>query len=118
MEGLTMKRCVRMLGLVCALVGNCAWADDECRFQGIAPAPSATVTKCADFFKTLLMNKGKLDASWQSVGIESQEVVTGPNGQEWLVVYKNAVEPDTTKRTLHMIFSLPGNIVAVTFATP
>lgn len=112
-----MKHWLIKLGLSFAVATAAphALADDECQFQGTTPVNSAVINKCAEFFKTMLVGKGKLEASWKGVVIDSTELVHGPKGQEWDVIYKNPVDPDATKRTLHMIFALSGNIVAVTF---
>ena len=113
-----MKNAVLSLAVVlCSMLGvTDVLADDQCQFQGNTPANSATINQCAEFFKTMLVGKGKLDASWKVVAIDSTELVKGPKGQEWDVVYRNPADPDASKRVLHMIFALSGNVVAVTFA--
>ena len=73
------------MGVALVLATCVAWAggeDDECRFQGSAPATSATINHCADFFKTLLLGKGKLDASWKRVEIDSCLLYTSPSPRD------------------------------------
>ena len=84
----------------------------SCHFHGNKPASETVVTDCAAKRKDALVKAGKLDASWQAVKLDKAELVDGQKGKEWKVSFKNPAVADTTKQTLYIFFSQPGNFIA------
>ncbi len=91
-----------------------AFADvgGSCHFHGSKPATEAVVTDCAEKRKASLVKAGKLDASWQAIKQDKAELVDGKKGKEWKVSFKNPALSDTSKQTLYIFFSQPGNFIA------
>lgn len=91
-----------------------AFADTggSCHFHGKKPASESVVTDCANKYKASLVKAGKIDASWQSVKLDKAELVDGPKGKEWKVVFRNPAVADASKQTLYLFFSQPGNFIA------
>jgi hypothetical protein len=104
--------------LASALAAPDARADaaGSCHFHGTAPAAEATVLGCAAQRKTMLVNAGKLDASWSAVKHDKIELVDGQKGKEWKVSFKDAAAKDKSKETLYMFFTPAGNLIAVNFS--
>lgn len=87
-------------------------AGGSCHFHGHKPASEAVVADCADKRKAALVQAGKLEASWQSVGPGRAELVDGKKGKEWKLTFTNPAATDPAKRTLYLFFSQPGNFIA------
>lgn len=87
----------------------------SCHFHGSKPAAEPVVTSCADLRKQALIKGGKLDASWVGVQPEKVETVDGKKGKEWKLTFRNPAVTDTSKQTLYMFYSLPGNFIAANF---
>ena len=87
----------------------------SCHFHGTKPAAEPTVLGCASQRKTMLVNAGKLDATWQGVAHDSVALVDGQKGKEWKVAFKNSAAKDAGKDTLYMFFTPVGNFVAANF---
>ena len=90
----------------------------SCHFHGSKPATEATVSGCALQRKDSLVKTGKLDAAWSAVQPASIQAIDGKKGKEWKVTFKDAAAKDTSKETLYMFFTLPGNFIAANFTGP
>lgn len=87
--------------------------DAACHFHGNKPAAEATVVQCATQYKNQLIQRGKLDASWQAIAkVEKMEQVDGKRSKEWKLIFKNPAVTDKTKDTLFLFYSLSGNFIA------
>ena len=108
------------LTLCTALWAPAAWADpgNSCHFHGKKPATQATVSGCALQRKDSLVKIGKLDAAWSAVQPASIQAIDSKKGKEWKVTFKDAAAKDTSKETLYMFFTLPGNFIAANFTGP
>lgn len=95
------------------LIAPAAWAGEggSCHFHGNKAASEAAVSDCANLRRNLLVNTGKLDASWKTVAQDQLELVDGKKGKEWKVVFKNPAVADAGKQTLYIFFSQPGNFI-------
>ncbi|MBY0411707.1 MAG: hypothetical protein K2Q97_16670 [Burkholderiaceae bacterium] len=87
----------------------------SCHFHGTKPAAESVVTGCADQRKQALTKAGKLDVSWADIKPEKIETVDGKKGKEWKLTFRNPAIADSSKQTLYMFFSLPGNFIAANF---
>lgn len=113
-----MKHLVLAIGSAAVLLSAMpAFADKggSCHFHGSAPATRETVVGCAAQRKDALVASGKLDASWKAVKHEKVEQVDGKKGKEWKVTFRNPQVTDTTKQTLYVFLSAPGNVLAANF---
>ena len=70
------------------------------------------VIEKASGYVSKLVEKGKLDASWQQV--EPAEVKEN-DAHEWVVTYSNPEIEDPEKQTLYMFLSLSGKYIAANF---
>lgn len=100
-----------------ALLAAPTWADkgSSCHFHGNQAAPEATVLVCANQRKEQLVKAGKLDDSWKAIAHEKIEQVDGKKGKEWKVSFKDKAAKDTSRETLYMFFTPPGNFIAANF---
>ena len=112
-----MKKFLYLATIATSLVSASALASDasSCHFHGNAPAAEKVVIECAVQRKTMLINSGKLDKSWDTVKHEKIEQVDGKKGREWKVSFKNPAATEPSKATLFVFMSLPGNYVAANF---
>ena len=55
-----------------------------------------------------IVEKGKLNASWNQVQPAKVQKKTLKNGLEWVITFTNPKEKDPTKQTLYVFFSLYG----------
>ena len=96
---------------------NIAVADEagSCHFHGNKPASPETVISCAQQRKEILIKKGKIDQSWETVEQDKVEQVDGKKGKEWLVTFKDPNVEDKAKETLYMFFTQTGNFIAANF---
>ena len=86
-----------------------------CHFHGNAPVKESVLTGCASEYKDALAASGKINASWKGVKLDTAETVEGKRMKEWKFTFKNPAEPDTTKQTLYMFYTLTGNFIAANF---
>lgn len=90
-----------------------AGADASCHFHGNKPAAETAVIQCATQYKNKLVEGGKLEKSWQAISkVDKMEQVDGKRSREWKLSFKNPAATDTTKDTLFLFYSLPGNFIA------
>lgn len=90
--------------------------DGECHFHGSKQAEELTVIKCSDVFKSRLINKGKLENSWQTIQHAKIELVDGKAGKkEWKLTFKDPAAKDKSKENLYMFFTGSGNFIAANF---
>jgi SAM-dependent methyltransferase len=87
----------------------------ELRLVSIQPAPTATITQCANQRKDALVKNGKLDKSWSPIKQESIEYIDGKKGKEWKVTFTNPSASDQNKKNLFMFFTAPGNFIAANY---
>ncbi len=87
----------------------------SCHFHGSKPAEPDTVSRCAWERKEILIEKAKIDSSWDSIQQDRLEQVEGKKGKEWLVTFRNPNARDKAQETLYMFFTLTGNFIAANF---
>ncbi len=61
----------------------------------------------------LLVEGGKLEASWKDAKAESTEKKTFKQAMEWVVTFKNDKVTDKAKQTLYFFVSLDGTLTGV-----
>ena len=66
--------------------------------------------------KNLYLKNGTLDTSWSNIEPSVIEIVDGAKGKEWRLRFDNPNAPDSSKRSLYMFFSLPGNFIAANYS--
>ncbi len=89
--------------------------SSSCHFHGNKAATPDTVADCAIQRKAILIEKGKIDRSWQLIPQDKLEQVDGKKGKEWLVTFKNPNARDEAKGTLYMFFTPTGNFIGANF---
>jgi len=62
-----------------------------------------------------LVDKGKVDKSWQDKKSVSVEKKTYQGKQEWVVTFNNPELADKSKQTLYMFFKLDGHYLATNY---
>jgi len=72
----------------------------------------AQITEKASGYVAKLVEKGKLDSSWQ--GIPPAEIKEN-DAHEWVVTFSNPRIEDPEKQTLYMFLSLSGKYIAANF---
>lgn len=87
----------------------------SCHFHGNKPAEPDTVSRCAWERKEMLVEKARIDSSWETIEQDRLEQVEGKKGKEWLVTFKNPNARDKAQETLYMFFTLTGNFIAANF---
>ena len=92
-----------------------AGGGGACHFHGNAPIKEAILVGCASEYKDGLASKGKIDASWKGVKLDTAETVEGKKMKEWKFTFKNPAEKDATKQTLYIFYTLTGNFIAANF---
>ena len=110
-----MKQGMKLFNIALAITCSqsvFAGAGEDCHFHGNKPAAKETVLKCADQRVGKLITRGKLDAGWKAIALESITTIDGEKGKEWKVVIKNSAANDKTKATLYLFFSENGNFIA------
>ena len=111
----------KLIAIFCAAGGFAvaapAFAGDaaHCHFHGSKPAAQEVVSGCAAQRQQALIASGKLDKGWQAIKPTSLEQVDGTRGKEWKVTFNNPAATDTSKKTLYMYFTVPGNFIAANF---
>lgn len=92
-----------------------AGAGGSCHFHGNAPVKESVLVGCAADNKDALVGKGKLNPSWKGVKLDKAETVEGKRTKEWRFTFKNPAEPDASKQTLYMFYTLTGSFIAANF---
>lgn len=59
-----------------------------------------------------LVKKGKIDKSWQTIGVAKSEKKKFGKNMEWVVSFNNKNISDPKKQTLYIFLSLTGNYIA------
>jgi len=59
-----------------------------------------------------LVDKGKIDGSWKSVGVSKSEQKKFGKNTEWVVTFANTAIDDPKKQTLYVFVSLTGEYIA------
>jgi hypothetical protein len=62
-----------------------------------------------------LIEKGKIDGSWQSVKVAKSEKKKFGNNLEWVVSFSNDKITDPEKQTLYVFVSLTGEYIAANY---
>ena len=62
-----------------------------------------------------LVEKKKLPESWKNIQATTVEKKRFGKQDEWVVTFKNAEEPDTSKQTLFVFLSMEGKYLAANF---
>ena len=113
-----MKKFISLTALTVTLLASpvaFAGGGGGCHFHGSAPVKEAVLVGCATDNKNALAASGKINASWKSAKLDSAETVEGKRMKEWKFTFKNPAEPDATKQTLYMFYTLTGNFIAANF---
>ena len=91
-------------------------AGSSCHFHGKKEAAESAVLECAEKKKEFLIDSKKIDVSWKEIKSDKIEKITTKNGKlEWKLTFKNSQTKETSKQTLYMFFSMPGNFLASNF---
>ena len=59
-----------------------------------------------------LVEKGKIDKSWKSIGVMKSEKKKFGKNTEWVVSFENENISDSSKQTLYIFLSLGGGYIA------
>ena len=59
-----------------------------------------------------LVDKGKIDKSWKTIGVMKSEKKKFGKSTEWVVSFKNKDISDASKQTLYIFLSLGGGYIA------
>ena len=62
-----------------------------------------------------LVKKGKIDKSWQTIGVAKSEKKKFGKNMEWVVSFNNKNISDPEKQTLYIFLSLTGNYIAANY---
>lgn len=108
---------VSIMTVSCLSVADIALAAESssCHFHGNKAAAPDTVASCAMRRKEILIEKGKIDKSWQPIQQDKLEQIDGKKGKEWRVTFKNPNSKDEVKGALYMFFTPTGNFIAANF---
>ena len=93
-----------------------AGKGSSCHFHGSKKAEKSTIEQCGIERKNLYLKNGTLDTSWSNIEPSVIEIVDGAKGKEWRLRFDNPNAPDSSKRSLYMFFSLPGNFIAANYS--
>ena len=93
-----------------------AGEGSSCHFHGSKQAEKATVEQCGVERRNLYLKNGTLDMSWSNIKPSVIEIIDGAKGKEWRLRFDNPTAPDSSKRSLYMFFSLPGNFIAANYS--
>ena len=63
-----------------------------------------------------LVKKGKIDKSWQTIGVAKSEKKKFGKNMEWVVSFNNKNISDPEKQTLYIFLSLTGNYIAANYS--
>ena len=63
-----------------------------------------------------LIERGKVDPSWEYKSPKSVEQKTFAKGPEWVVKFENDKLPDPNQRVLYMFFTLDGHYLAANYS--
>ena len=63
----------------------------------------------------VLVDKGKIDKSWKSVGVMKSEQKDFGGHMEWVISFKNENISDSSKQTLFVFLSLGGEYLAANY---
>lgn len=64
---------------------------------------------------SMLIKKGKIDDSWQSVSVANAEKKKFGDRTEWVISFKNDKITDASKKTLYVFLSLTGEYIAANY---
>ena len=59
-----------------------------------------------------LIDKGKIDKNWKTIGVMKSEKKKFGKSTEWVVSFKNEKISDASKQTLYIFLSLGGEYIA------
>lgn len=63
----------------------------------------------------MLVKKGKISSSWESVSVANAEKKKFGDKMEWVVSFKNDKISDASKQTLYVFLSLTGDYIAANY---
>lgn len=63
----------------------------------------------------LMVDAGKIDATWVGAKSNRIEQVSYSQGPEWVVTFVNDKLADTSKQTLYLFYSLSGQYIAANY---
>ena len=63
-----------------------------------------------------LVEKGKIDSSWKSTGVNEAKKKQFGDSMEWVINFKNEQVTDPEKQTLYIFLSLTGEYIAANFS--
>jgi hypothetical protein len=64
----------------------------------------------------MLVDKKKIDASWEGKAVAGVEQKTFRQDPEWVVKFKNEEIKDTSKKTLYLFFSIGGEPLGANYS--
>ena len=109
---------VLTFGLTLMMISPLAMAGEgsRCHFHGSTQAEKSTIEQCGLERKNLYLKNGTLDTSWSNIEPSVIEIVDGAKAKEWRLQFDNPNALDSSKRSLYMFFSLPGNFIAANYS--
>ena len=79
------------------------------------PVNQGQVSANATEIVAALVNRNKLDKSWESIKASSVEKITVQGNPEWRVVFVNTDITDADKQKLYVFLTLGGDYIAANF---
>lgn len=79
------------------------------------PVSQSQAEETATKSVSMLVDKGKLDASWKLVKVTQTKQEKFSGHQEWVVSFKNEKVSDPSKQTLYVFLSLSGEYLAANY---
>ena len=81
----------------------------------LGPISSEAAIKKAEQQVKSLVKSGKIDTSWAGVKAASATLKTFAQGDEWVVMFKNAKISNSAEQTLYVFYTLNGSYIASNF---
>ena len=63
-----------------------------------------------------LIDKGKIDKSWKSIGVTKSEKKQYGSEMEWVVIFDNKKISDPAKQTLYVFLTISGEYLAANYS--
>lgn len=80
------------------------------------PVSQLTAEETAIKSVAKLVDKGKIDKTWKSIGVAKSEKKEFSGHKEWVISFKNTNISDSSKQTLYIFLSLTGEYIAANFS--
>ena len=79
------------------------------------PVTKAQAEEIATKTVAKLVNRGKIDESWNAVGVSTSEQKKFGKNMEWVIVFINKQVADPEKQTLYIFLTLTGEYLAANY---